>query len=168
MRRFNHLYGKGQEILVEPKPTFAEVPEVPGTDGRKMSKSYNNAIYLADDEATTAAKIKKMVTDPAKVRRNDPGHPEICPVFTLWGLIAATGLTDVIASGCRSGVLGCAADKADFTEALNTVLRPIRERRALYAADPGAVDAILAEGTARAREVAAQTIHDVKVAMQIL
>lgn len=168
VRRFNHLYGHGTSILVEPKPTFAEVPEVPGTDGRKMSKSYDNAIYLADDEATTAAKVKKMLTDPLKVRRNDPGRPEICPVFTLWKLIANVDRTGLVATGCRSGALGCVADKADFAEALNAYLRPIRERRALYAADRGAVDAILAEGTARTREIAADTMRDVKRAMKLL
>lgn len=168
VRRFNYLYNGGEELLIEPKPTFAELPEVPGTDGRKMSKSYDNAIYLGDTADETAAKVKKMITDPLKVRRNDPGRPEVCPVFALWRLIAPDDRTGAIAAGCRSGELGCVADKTDFAEALNETLRPIRERRAVYAADPAQVDAILAEGTARTREIAARTMREVKAAMKLL
>ena len=167
-RRFNHLYGDGSEILIEPQPTFSESPEVPGIDGRKMSKSYDNAIYIADDEATTVKKLRAMITDPLKVRRGDPGRPEICPVFSLWKLLADAAKLQSVAVGCRSGELGCSADKADFSEALNAALRPIRQRRAELAADPGAVEAIIAEGTQRAREVASQTLHDVKRAMRLL
>ncbi|HEY5257972.1 MAG TPA: tryptophan--tRNA ligase [Candidatus Baltobacteraceae bacterium] len=177
VRRFNYLYGDGAEILVEPQPTFSQSPEVPGIDGRKMSKSYDNAIYIGDDEETTAKKIHAMVTDPLKVRRGDPGRPEICPVFGLWKLLATddTGSMllpavrlESIAAGCRSGALGCAQDKADFAEALNASLRDIRERRAALVADPSAVDAIITEGTARTREIAAQTLQDVKRAMKLL
>lgn len=168
VRRFNHLYGNGEDILVEPKPTFSEAPEVPGIDGRKMSKSYDNAILIGDTEEETAKQVRKMFTDPLKLRRNDPGRPEICPVFTMWRLIAPTGRTDVIAAECRSGALGCVRDKTEYAEALNAFLRPIRERRARYANDPSAVDRILAEGTARTREIAAQTLHDVKRAMKLI
>lgn len=168
VRRFNHLYGNGEDILVEPKPTFSEAPEVPGIDGRKMSKSYDNAILIGDTEEETAKQVRKMFTDPLKLRRNDPGRPEICPVFTMWKLIAPTGRTDVIAADCRSGALGCVQDKTEYAEALNAHLRPIRDRRARYANDPGAVDRILAEGTARTREIAAQTLHDVKRAMKLI
>jgi tryptophanyl-tRNA synthetase len=168
VRRFNHLYGDGTEVLVEPKPTFSQSPEVPGTDGRKMSKSYGNAILIGDDEATTAAKVRTMLTDPQKVRRNDPGNPEICPVFAHWKLIAPITHTDAVALGCRSGELGCVRDKTDYAEALNAYMKPIRERRAQYAADPGSVDRVLAEGTARTREIASKTLHEVKKAMRLL
>ena len=166
VRRFNHLYGNGEAILVEPEPTLTEFAEVPGTDGRKMSKSYNNFIAIADDEATTAKKIKAMFTDPAKLRKGDPGHPEICPVFALWKYAGPEKL-EGIAAGCRSGELGCAADKADFTEALNAKLRPVRERYASFVNDPAQVEAIIAEGTARAREEAAAVLRDVKRAMKL-
>src|SRR5579883_1741289 len=136
VRRFNYLYGEGQEVLVEPKAIVLEAAaEVPGTDGRKMSKSYNNTILLADDEETTTKKIRAMVTDPQKIRKNDPGHPEICSVFSLWKLVKPHHVP-LVAQDCRSGALGCVQDKSDLAEALNAVLRPIRERRAVYAADP--------------------------------
>ena len=102
VRRFNHLYGDGSDILVEPQPTLSEFPEVPGTDGRKMSKSYDNAILIADDEDTTTRKVRSMITDPQKVRRGDPGRPEICPVFALWRFVNPLRL-DGIAAECRSG-----------------------------------------------------------------
>ncbi len=166
VRRFNHLYGGGQSVLVEPRATFSEFPEVPGIDGRKMSKSYNNTILLADDEETTTKKVRSMITDPQKVRRNDPGHPEICPVFHLWKLVQPQHV-ETVAQGCRSGALGCVADKGDFSEALNAYLRPVRQRRVEYAKDIAQVEQIIVEGSARAREVAAQTMRDVKRAMKL-
>ncbi|MEO6913178.1 MAG: tryptophan--tRNA ligase [Candidatus Baltobacteraceae bacterium] len=166
VRRFNHLYGNGGSILVEPKATFSEFPEVRGTDGRKMSKSYGNDILLADDEEETTKKVRSMLTDPQKIRRNDPGHPEICPVFQLWKLIKPAHV-GAVAQGCRSGALGCVADKGDFAEALNAYLRPLRERRSEYAKDVVQVERIIAEGSARARENAAETMRDVKRAMKL-
>ena len=167
MRRFNHLYGAGKTILVEPQATLSEFPEVPGLDARKMSKSYNNTILLADDEATTTAKVRTMITDPLKVRRNDPGHPEVCPVFALWKLVKPTHVAGV-EEGCRSGALGCVQDKGDFAEALNEYLRPIRRRRAEIVKDMGYVERVIAEGTKKARAVAVETLHDVRVAMKLL
>ena len=165
VRRFNYLYGEGRDILVEPQPTLSEFPEVPGTDGRKMSKSYDNAILIADDEDTTTRKVRSMITDPQKVRRGDPGRPEICPVFALWRFVNPLRL-DGIAAECRSGALGCVQDKSDFAEQLNAYLRPVRERYAAYRSDPGEVQRIIAEGTARTREIAATVIFDVKRAMR--
>ena len=167
VRRFNHLYGEGANILVEPQATYSQSPEVPGIDGRKMSKSYGNAILLADDEESTTQKVRSMLTDPLKIRRNDPGHPEVCPVFALWNLAAPLKASHV-AEGCRTGALGCVQDKGDFAEALNAYLKPIRERRKLYAGDPAQVERILADGTARAREVAVETIREVKRAMKLI
>jgi len=167
VRRFNHLYGDGAEVLVEPQPTLTEFAEVPGTDGRKMSKSYNNAILLADDDETTTQKVRTMFTDPQKLRRNDPGRPEVCPVFSLWKFVNPLKL-DGIAAECRSGALGCVADKTDFAEQLNEYLRPMRERLAVYRADPAQVEAIIEEGSARTRDVAAGVLHDVKRAMKLL
>jgi tryptophanyl-tRNA synthetase len=167
VRRFNHLYGDGREILIEPQPTLSEFPEVPGTDGRKMSKSYDNAILIGDDEATTTQKVRSMLTDPRKIRRGDPGRPEICPVFALWRFVNPL-LLDSIAMQCRSGALGCVQDKSDFAEQLNAYLRPIRERYAAYRSDPTLVDRIIAEGTRRVREIAAGVLADVKRAMRLI
>jgi tryptophanyl-tRNA synthetase len=161
VRRFNHLYGP---TLVEPQPTLSEFPDVPGTDGRKMSKSYNNHIEIADDAAATTAKVRSMLTDPLKVRRNDPGRPEICPVFSLHK-IANADRTPEIAQACRAGTLGCVACKGELAEKLNAFLAPVRERRA--AIDPQTVDSIIVEGSARARTVAAETVADVKAAMHL-
>ena len=167
IRRFNYLYGAGENILIEPKATLVEGgAEIPGTDGRKMSKSYDNTILLADDEETTTEKVRSMITDPRKVRRNDPGHPEVCPVFALWKIVRAAHVP-AVEEGCRSGALGCVQDKGDFAEALNAYLAPIRERRATYAGDPAQVEAILEEGTLRAREVAMHTLADVRRTMRL-
>lgn len=166
VRRFNYLYGNGETILIEPQPTLSEFPEVPGTDGRKMSKSYDNAIFIGDDEATTTRKVRSMVTDPLKIRRGDPGRPEICPVFALWHFVNPLKV-DGIAVECRSGALGCVADKTDFAQQLNAYLRPIRQRYAFYRDDPELVDRIIAKGTAKAREIAAGVLADVKRAMRL-
>ena len=168
VRRFNYLYGDGEQVLVEPKAMLVQdAAEVPGIDGRKMSKSYNNTILLADDEETTTKKIRSMITDPQKIRRNDPGHPEICAVFALWKLIKPQHVP-LVDRDCRSGALGCVQDKGDLAEALNAYLRPIREKRAMYAADIAQVERIIAEGTARAREMAVETMVDVRRAMKLL
>jgi tryptophanyl-tRNA synthetase len=166
VRRFNYLYGAGEEILVEPKPTLTEFAEVPGTDGRKMSKSYGNAIALADDDETTAKKVRSMITDPLKIRRGDPGRPEICPLFALWKFVNPLKV-DAVAAECRSGALGCVADKTDFAEQLNEYLRPVRERLAMYRNDPAQVERIIADGTARTRAIAAGVIAGVKRAMKL-
>jgi tryptophanyl-tRNA synthetase len=167
VRRFNHLYGGGKQILVEPQATLSEFSEIPGIDGRKMSKSYNNTILLADDEATTVQKVRSMVTDPQKVRRNDPGHPEVCPVFALWKLVKPEHVA-IVETGCRSGALGCVQDKGDFAEALNEHLRPVRERRAEIVKDMAYVERVIAEGTKKAQAVAAETLRDVRAAMKLL
>lgn len=166
VRRFNYLYGDGTSVLTEPQPTLSEFPEVPGTDGRKMSKSYDNAIYISDDEAVTTKKVRAMITDPQKIRRGDPGRPEICPLFALWRFVNPQKV-DGVAAACRSGALGCVQDKSDFAEQLNAFLRPVRERYAFYRADSQLVATIVAEGTARAREIASAVLADVRDAMKL-
>jgi tryptophanyl-tRNA synthetase len=161
IRRFNHLYGA---VLVEPEPLLSQTPYVPGTDGRKMSKSYDNAILLADTDETTIAKVKTMFTDPEKIRKSDPGHPETCPVFFFHRVFNGAA-ADGIALRCRTGQLGCVEDKADMARHLNAALEPIRERRRALAATPKLVEEILTEGTRRARAVAAETLAAVKSAM---
>lgn len=167
VRRFNYLYGEGEQILVEPKAVLMEnAAEVPGIDGRKMSKSYNNVIELAESDDETTKKVRKYITDPNKIRRNDPGNPDVCAIFQLWKLIRPTHVP-LVDRDCRSGALGCVQDKGDLAEALNEYLRPIRERRAMYAADVAQVERIINEGTLRAREVAIETITNVKSAMKL-
>jgi tryptophanyl-tRNA synthetase len=161
VRRFNHLYGP---TLVEPQGTLSEFPEVPGTDGRKMSKSYGNALVLADDEATTEKRVRAMVTDPLKIRRHDPGRPEVCPVYALQTIVNAER-TPWIAENCRSGALGCVDCKSELSAATNAYLRPLRARRAEL--DEASVESILASGARKVRAVAAETIARVKAAMQI-
>jgi tryptophanyl-tRNA synthetase len=159
VRRFNSLYGP---TLVEPQATLSTFPDVPGTDGRKMSKSYGNAIEIADDEAVTTKKVRGMITDPLKVRRHDPGRPEICPVFKLHGIVNEPRVP-AIDSECRSGALGCVDCKSELAERLNAFMRPVRERRASI--DPATVPAILERGAERVRDIARGTLADVKAAM---
>jgi len=168
VRRFNYLYGAGEQVLLEPKAILVQdAAEVPGIDGRKMSKSYNNFILLADDEETTTKKIRNYITDPRKIRRNDPGNPDVCALFALWKLVKPQHVP-LVDRECRSGALGCVQDKSDLAEALNAYLRPLRDRRRMYAGDIAQVERIIAEGTQRARDVAIETLADVKRAMKLL
>lgn len=161
VRRFNHLYGP---TLVEAEATLSEFPAVPGTDGRKMSKSYANTIDLADDDATTTKKLRGMFTDPAKLRKNDPGNPDICGVYTLHALCNELR-RPWINENCRTGALGCVQCKGELAETMNAWLRPVRERRA--AIDDAAVERVLDEGSERARAVAVQTVDEAKRAMKL-
>jgi len=161
VRRFNYLYGP---VLIEPDAILSQTPLVPGTDGRKMSKSYGNTLMLADTDAATTARVKDMFTDPEKIRKNDPGHPEICPVFYLQRIVNG-GNADSIAHRCRAGELGCVEDKADMARHLNAFLAPLRERRRALEARPEAVDEIIAQGTKKARAIARETLAEVKAAM---
>lgn len=161
VRRFNFLYGP---TLVEPQALLSDFPAVPGTDGRKMSKSYHNTIDLADDEETTTKKVRSYITDPLKVRRNDPGRPEICPVFALHHYSNAARVEE-IREACSTGALGCVACKTELAETLNAYLRPFRQRRATF--DRARVDAILADGNERARTVARETMRAVRRAMRL-
>jgi tryptophanyl-tRNA synthetase len=130
-RRFNNFYGN---IFPEPEAILTEYPVLPGTDGRKMSKSYDNAIYLADSAEDTTKKIKTMFTDPEKIYKADPGHPDTCPVFALHKVYNKEE-TDKIDTECRAGSLGCVACKMRLAEKLNEALAPVREKRAELIAD---------------------------------
>jgi len=163
IRRFNYLFG---DVLIEPAAILSETPYVPGTDGRKMSKSYDNAILLSDSDEETTAKIKMMFTDPEKIRKDDPGRPEICSVFFFQRIFDADS-ADSVAHRCRTGRLGCVEDKADMAKHLNAALAPIRARRAELERKPGHVEEILREGTRRARAIAQSTLAEVKSAIGI-
>jgi tryptophanyl-tRNA synthetase len=161
-RRFNNLYG---DIFPEPESLLSSFPAIPGIDGRKMSKSYDNDIKLADSPEDTAAKIRKMITDPQKIYKGDPGRPEICPVFALHKVY--TGDTKSIYDGCTSGELGCVADKNHLAENLNKALEPLRARRKELEKDTVFVLDILEKGAREARERARATMDEVRKAMNL-
>jgi tryptophanyl-tRNA synthetase len=161
VRRFNRLYG---EVLLEPEALLSATPMIPGSDGRKMSKSLDNTVDLADDPDTIRAKVRSFITDPLKVRRGDPGRPEICPVFGLHQRFSPSDVPD-IETGCRSGALGCVDCKAILADHLIEELAPFRERRAELDADPAYLDQVLKDGVERARPVVQATMQDVREAM---
>jgi tryptophanyl-tRNA synthetase len=161
VRRFNRLYG---DVLVEPQPLLSETPLIPGSDGRKMSKSLDNAIWVRDDEDAIRASVRSFVTDPLKVRRGDPGRPEICPIFALHRKFSPDRVAE-IEVGCRSGALGCVDCKTILADHLIEYFRPYRERRAELSQEPGLVERVLAEGLERVRPVARETLEAVREAM---
>ncbi len=161
-RRFNSLYG---EVFPEPEAKLTKFPAIPGTDGRKMSKSYNNHITLGDSPEQTAAKLKKMFTDPQKLRKGDPGRPEICPVYALHKVYNVN--YEEVYTPCTTGELGCVDCKKKLTAALNEKLAPVREKRAELVKRPQDVYDILADGANRARKRAVETMQRVREAMHL-
>jgi tryptophanyl-tRNA synthetase len=164
-RRFNFLY---REVLVEPEALLTEFPKIPGTDGRKMSKSYGNSVFLSDTAEEVVAKLKPMVTDPARQRRKDPGNPEVCPVYDLHRVFTPeVERTGTIVPGCTTAGIGCLDCKQILLKHALPVLTPISERRAELARSPRTVEEILEEGTRRAQAVARVTLDEAKAAMGI-
>ncbi|WDL96686.1 tryptophan--tRNA ligase [Alicyclobacillus sp. ALC3] len=162
VRRFNELYAP---VLIEPKAVVGDVPRLVGLDGKnKMSKSMGNAITLDASALEVREKIQVAVTDPARIRKSDPGHPEVCPVFSYHQAFAS-GTADEIAAGCRSGAMGCVECKQRIVGRINELLEPMRERRVAYETNPRMVDEILTAGTKRAREIAKETMREVREAM---
>jgi tryptophanyl-tRNA synthetase len=164
VRRFNNLYG---EVFPEPQTLLTEAKRIPGTDGRKMSKSYGNAIYLKDDPETVRQKLRPMLTDPARKRRTDPGNPEVCPVFDLHKAFSPEETREWAAAGCRTAGIGCLDCKAKLAEHLLERLEGVHARRPEFARRPDTVWDILIEGSKAAREVAEATMEDVRGAMKI-
>ncbi len=163
-RRFNHLYG---EVFPEPQAVIDEVTAVvPGLDGRKMSKSYDNAIYLSDSADEVAEKIRSAFTTPTKIRKTDPGVPENCVVCQLRRIYDPQNYQTSWEED-RQGLRGCMQNKKELTEILNAVLDPIRRRRAELLDDPAELERILADGAARARAVAEETMQIVREAMHL-
>ncbi len=165
-RRFNNFYKlDGREVLPEPDVLLTPSPKLPGTDGRKMSKSYGNTILLSDPEAEVRKKLKTMTTDPARVRRTDPGDPDKCPVGDLHKVFSTPEILAKVYEGCRTAGIGCIECKSWAADAVVQILNPIQERRAALRDD--AVEAILEEGTVRAATRAEQTMKEVRAAMKI-
>jgi len=167
-RRFNFLYPAGKnDVLPEPKVLVTASPKLPGTDGRKMSKSYGNTIMLTDPEADVRKKLKTMVTDPARVRRTDPGNPEVCPVGDLHKVFSSDETRLKVWEGCTTAGIGCIECKGWAADGIVAVLNPIQERRKKYEQDPQLVQDILAAGVARAKVSAEATMQQVRSAMRL-
>lgn len=169
-RRFNQFYPKrsGQGMaLPEPQVLLTPSPKLPGTDGRKMSKSYGNQILLTDPEPVVRQKLKTMVTDPARVRRTDPGNPDVCPVGDLHKIFSDQATMAKVNAGCRSAGIGCIECKTWAADALVQVLNPMQQRRKKYEDNPRVAWDILEAGSARAREASEATMVEVRAAMQM-
>jgi tryptophanyl-tRNA synthetase len=162
-RRFNQFYGS---VFPEPKALLTPTPRLRGTDGRKMSKSYGNAIFLADCPKEVEVKVSFMMTDPARKRRYDPGNPDVCPVFDHHKVFSPPAVIDRVNRECRTAEIGCVECKKLMAENLNKALDPIRQRRSQYA-DVRLVQKILDDGTDRARIVAQETMTEVRKAMKL-
>jgi tryptophanyl-tRNA synthetase len=164
VRSFNHRVGR--KVLVEPATKHTQVLKVLGTDGQqKMSKSLNNHIELAASPEETTARVMTMVTDPARVRRTDPGNPDICNVFTLEKVFTPPEQVAMINVECRRAGIGCVECKQIFAASLNDHLAPFRARRAELASDPDRVPQVLSDGAARARRIAVETMREVRQAV---
>jgi tryptophanyl-tRNA synthetase len=164
-RVFGYLEGTGKMILVEPQALLTEASRLLGLDGQKMSKSYNNTIALRDDEATVTKKIRTMPTDPARVRRTDPGEPNRCPVYSFHQIYSDEKIRDWVQQGCRSAGIGCLECKQPVVEAVLAELQPMRAKAQAYLDDPTLVRNVIADGCERARKLAADTLRDVRESM---
>ena len=162
-RRFNRLY---KEVFPEPEAKLSKVPRLPGLDGRKMSKSSGNAIFLADEEEEIKDKVNQLVTDPERVRLDDPGHPEVCSVYDFHEIFNREE-TQEIAKNCRSAELGCVDCKQRLADNILEETAKIRQRRKELVANPEEIEEILAEGAKKARKIAKRTLAEVKQAMNL-
>jgi len=163
VRRFHHLYGEG--VFPEPRALFTPTPKVPGIDGRKMSKSYGNAINLSDSPDTIRDKCKQMFTDPLRILRKDPGHPDACNLYEFHKLVSPPDVQERVAHQCRAAEIGCVDDKKLLAQILIDYLEPMRKRRAEL--DRDTVFDILIAGSKKARERAEETMERVRSAMSL-
>jgi tryptophanyl-tRNA synthetase len=164
-RLYGWLEGTGRRILVEPEALLTEASRMPGLDGQKMSKSYGNSIALREEPESVAKKIRTMPTDPARVKRTDPGNPDVCPVWQLHEIYSDAPRKEWVRKGCTTAGIGCLECKQPVIDAINAELAPIRERAQAYLEDPTLVKNILADGCDRARKLATETIRDVREAI---
>lgn len=163
-RRFNYLYQR--QVFPEPQALLAKIKQLPGLDGRKMSKSYDNYITLGADRQEIEQRVRQMVTDPARIRKDDPGHPEVCTVYT-YHKYYNTDEQEQIKCDCQQGCIGCVACKKRLAAKLGEYMEPIRERREHFAGKPQLVQEILQDGGQRARQKAAETLTMVREAMGV-
>lgn len=164
-RRFNYIYKK--DLFVEPDTLMSEVLKLLGTDNRKMSKSYGNAIMMADTSDEVKKKVSTMVTDPQRIRRNDPGDPEVCNVYSFHKLFTDQGETANICASCQKAEIGCTDCKAILAKNLNRYLKPMQERRTLILAKPEKVWEAVDEGTLKAQKIAKATMKEVQEAIRL-
>jgi tryptophanyl-tRNA synthetase len=164
-RLFGYLEGGGKMILSEPRALLTEASKMPGLDGHKMSKSYDNTLTLREDPGAIEKKIRTMPTDPARIRRTDPGDPEKCPVWQFHRIYSDEKTRDWVQQGCRSAGIGCLDCKQPVIEGVLKELAPMRERAKAYLDDPALVRNIIADGCERARKLANETMRDVREAM---
>ncbi len=168
VRRFNHLYGKeNKPVLVEPRPLLTAVPKILGLDGRKMSKSYGNAIELGEDGESARKRVMVAVTDPARVRRTDPGNPEICAIYHLHRAYSTPEAIERVGAECRTAAIGCVDCKKLLLVSLLPELEKHRDRRAELDRNPGRIDELVQLGTRKAQAVAEQTMESVRAAMKL-
>lgn len=163
-RRFNYLYGN---VFPEPEALLTETPKLLGLDGRKMSKSYGNSIYLSDTAEETTKKVMAMMTDPARVRRNDPGDPDVCVAFNLHRIYVPHEKLEEIIPACRNASIGCVECKRVLAGCMNERLAPSRAKRVELAANPGLVDELLLEGSRRASLVSDAVMAEVRSALKL-
>jgi hypothetical protein len=164
VRKFGDFVNR-REVLTEPEVMLTETPRIPGLDGRKMSKSYGNAIMLSESDADIRAKTKVMVTDPARKRRSDPGNPDVCPVYDWHKLFSPPETLEWSAQGCRTAGIGCIECKAAMADNLIKWITPVRERRVAYEKKPKRVLELLEDGSKRARAEAVKTMQRVREAV---
>jgi len=162
VRRFNQVY---RPIFPEPEVLLTETQKLPGLDGRKMSKSYNNAVFLSDSPKEIDQKLSRMMTDPARVRRQDPGEPEKCPAFQLHKVYCTPEEIEYVSKGCRTAGIGCLECKKVMIKHVIADLEPFREKRAAYERRPSDVEDVLASGNRAAQEKAAETMEEVRSAV---
>ena len=169
VRRFNHLYGSEKKpVLVEPRAYLTGDAKILGLDGRKMSKSYGNAVELGEDPEQARKRIMVAVTDPARKRRHDPGHPEVCPIYYLHRAYSPPERVELVDRECRSAGIGCVDCKKMLLENLLPVLEKHRAARAALEGQPGRIDELVRLGTEKARQVAEETMQTVRAAMKLV
>jgi tryptophanyl-tRNA synthetase len=163
-RRFNYFYG---QVFPEPESILTQTPKILGIDGRKMSKSYNNAIFLSDSPDDIADKVARMLTDPQRARKSDPGNPDVCNVYEFHKLYSDSQTIERINRECRTADIGCVECKQIMAEHLIGFLKPMRQKRNHYESRPDLVDDIIVNGCEKARHVARQTMAEVRTAIKI-
>jgi tryptophanyl-tRNA synthetase len=163
-RRFNHFYGN---VFPEPELILTETPKILGIDRRKMSKSYGNAIFLSDSPDDIRTKVSRMITDPQRAKRSDPGNPDVCNVFDFHKLYTDSETVREIEEQCRTAGIGCVECKQKMAQGLIAALEPIREKRTYYEARPELVDEIMKDGSDKARLIARDTMEEVREAVKI-